>query len=700
MSKKLRNKKLEKPVGRGNQPKPVFLVLADCVNDFMREKKIYNIIKKRRRDLYPYKNIGVFRSKFCNPDGSVFSVISKYFQSVDFPNFRFLANCLSRFKPSEFASFASKMNLVAKNHLSKFYHPSDWIKLVDLGVLVGYPKTEDRVFKDDSVRSWLCDPMPDIALDVGRLKDLIHKCLGGVTRNESGFQNFKDFLLARYTWMNDGACKYSVLKKNGSKVRTKKGAALSLSDRELLRAVSFHTIKNEGLRTFVKTDEKGLKGRFVVNAAFGHYVRSKFFIDYIIDNTHSKHPSLTLYSKEDINFKIMRSLKKYFHIPLDFEAFDHWIHSAFFEAFHLWCSEHLTGDFKEQEAFCHSLFGVMNVYDEKGVRVGVWKKGVPSGLYATAFLDSLFNLVAQLYIEDESGGKYRSLAAQGDDGDLECSVPPSLDEIAVIVEKIGMKVNVQKNWHTVGMTEFLKQVITEDNVFQYPSRSFASLAWAFPASFQNTVPVDKLVNLASLWKEFADRSGWWDEDVVVDDLFAGVKHTLRWGKQKIRAWLHTPSAVGGFALYPLALNYRFSWKPKILKNVFSGLRFKRFPHIQVDIVSSVFSTVFSKFKINTEYVPIPSLKMIAKKEAPTWDDYIEYTRATFDLKNKFGVTFPRTHQMSDILIRRIGYSDLFIKRLFGTFQYRGWSDTYFERINFANKYMDGRLLMKAPQLWK
>lgn len=653
------------------------------------------------------QNLGIYRSKKLCGDGNVFLVFCNYFSNLSNRLLYFIKNllCLNN---HEAATFCSDLNFYLKNIISKKFPVQEWINYVDVQTLFGYPKRYFRYFKegeDVTLKNWLLEEK-NIVLERKEILNVFTDILGSVSPPDQTEElKFSTWITMRQNWINDGAAKYSRLTVNGKKIRTKKGVGLSLTDDDLLKLVEPEIYTNDGLKVFVKDDEKGLKGRFVVNASFGFYLKQKFLIDHIIKNCLGKDKRLAMFGKSDQRIaETMYSLSKFTHIPLDFSSFDQTVVFTWFEAFDDWCDLHLTGDFKQIATELKENRTKMKVFNSEGDFIGFWKNGLPSGLYATAFFGSLINLASQVLVSKWSGGLYEPFAAQGDDGDIiyKGSNNPSMAYLSSLYEKMGLVVNPQKNWITPGLTEFLKCVVTPYNVYQYPIRVFSSLAWNYPGSYESTVGSEKLINLATLWKDFFDRLGRNDENLMIDDIFEGTFSKLKWSKKTISEWLHTHPILGGFGLWPLRFNFRFKWKSEQVKYDMKGLLFKRFVYRMVDTIKpKKIEIKTAVLKLNSEQHSLIPLSTLTHNQPATWEQYIEYQRYVAGLPNFFSVKNTAAKQSSDIPVRIFGYSDTFIKYKLGVFKFSGLTSNVMRYFSALVKFIDfGLMWQSAPQCWK
>jgi len=605
------------------------------------------------------------RAKTVNTTGNIFNIYLDYFTRCNFQNARRLALIFSRLEPKEMAKLVSALNTYIKKEMSRIYPPNIWMKAIDLGNLVGFPKAKDRVFKDD-VHRWLTEPGPECSFTVDQIYAEMCTILGPQTGTGGNkYHTLDAFTKARYTWANSGASKYSELEYKNERIKTKLGSALSLTDKQLARLVSREGILADGLRAFVKPDEKGVKGRNIVNAPIGMYIRQKYLLESLLDGHLSISKQLTMFtSAEDKIQTIQRDIDLRYHIPIDFESFDYNVSFKFWEAWNRLLMDRLDEEGRQCQTILHSLFGNIDVYDADGIKTGKWEKGMPSGLYVTSFCGSLFNLVTQRLVEKISNGKYKAGLAQGDDGDMTTEDTPDLAELARYVSYAGMVVNIQKNWYTFGITEFLKQVVTKSAVYQYPARAYSSLVWAYP-DFRNIDVEKKLVSLATIWKEFMDRMGITSEGEMIKDIHAAILHKLKWTKSRVRNWLHTPTQLGGFGLIPLEFTHKYTFKFEQLKLAYKHKRYRRYPTFENVFRDAEVAKFDPHKRIMTLRQHQLSIETIFGKTDITFEQYIEYMRWEMNLPSTIQYPFSKIKASSSLLFRKFGWSDTFVNNYFG-----------------------------------
>lgn len=652
------------------------------------------------QDPYNWDLIGVPRAKTFNkwekgiPMGVVFEAA---FTLCDFRMPKRIIRLLERLKPKDLSSLSSYLNTYTKNALSKIYPVQDWIKLVDWGGLVGYPSVKDRTYKDD-VAKWLIKPGLAMELKDSYLDRLIDRVLGEVVNKP--WPKFTDWLYKRWTWVTDGASKYSTIEVEGERMKTKLGAALSLSDKELYQAVSKEAIMRDGLRAFVKPDEPGIKGRYIINAPFGLFVKWKYILDYLIACTPLKSPLLAQFrTAQERILTIMTSIASGVqHIPVDVESFDYNIHKRLWDVLHRYLKRKLPDTMQWLVLELSEYVGTLPVFDQNGKLIGVWKKGMPSGLFITMFMDSVWNLMAQFHVAEVLPDIIPGFA-QGDDGDLEEEKDVDMELVKDAYLDIGMFVHPGKNWKTQGVTEFLKTIITKSEVFQYPMRAIRSLLWAFP-DFRNNTIAAKLQTLAVVWKEVIDRVGYskFLYDSMIKDIHAGVLDKLKWSQQKVKLWLHGLPALGGFGLVPVQFDYYFKIDSKRERMQVKGLRFRNYPLLKEIVTGIRMIRVDKRRLLYLSKVKTYSMFDIFG-EWPTWPQYIQYLRYTAGLSSTIDRPLPNKDSIDKTPFRYFGWSDIYTKHVLGEVLFKGLT------VELHKIYQNWHMLLVNPeifgrQLWK
>jgi len=592
-------------------------------------------------------------------------IYHEYFADICGIRPKTIGRIINRFSASELSKFNSFINTEFK--LNSRYLTQDWICYIDLGTLIGYPKLSARTFKDNPTH-WLVSGVEFPNINVSEIESKIAILLGQPFISE--FPTYYNWVNMRWTWQNNGSSKHTNMVINGDKVKTKFASALSLTIKQLLDISSLKKILAEGLRFFVKPDEKGTKGRYVCNAPLGLYLVQKYLIDKLLAYCKGLDARFGQYQQPMAKVQnIMDMLKRGIGvIPLDFDAFDYHIAPELWVAFFNVLKQWLPDDVELIEIWRVCLNNI-NVYDVDGKLLGKWTHGMPSGFYATAFCDTLFNLVATSFLDQS---KYRSVIGQGDDSCIATRLEePNLNSMSETLENTtGMKANKTKNWFNPNETEILKMIVTKDEVFQYPARAYSSLIWKYP-NFENNDPVAKLQELSSTWKEYVDRvlpfiSG---TRALIKRMYADITNfcsiKFQWTKNMTHTWLHTPNIFGGFGLTPNIMTVTF--KPRYEHSVtkIKGLikEAKTYPMIV---------NYFKFWKINTIVKHARFASVIAGQSLveythtlwPTFSQWLEYVKAT-SAKFYIGIKHVPPPATDILPFRIFGMSDVAVGQLYG-----------------------------------
>jgi len=685
---------------------PIYLAVVYYIRGYLDLTFKNNFHRKvlRRKD-YEWKFIGDVRSTQIN-DGTLRSVLRNYFELINRSrnvsySSNSLCNLLARLKPTEFAKVTSALNNYVKGSLLRVYPVENCINFIDLQTLVGYPKSSDRVFKND-IPGWLVDKDNEydrVVYNKVEINSIFSELFGVTIPGNFDYKNFTEYLLARGTWINSGSSKYSKLtvleKDKYEKLKTKLGVALTLSDRELLKLCDVKQILREGFHAFVKSDEKGVKGRYIINVPFGLYVLQKYVIDKFLFLKPQYSEILGLVSSGNKVINLIRQERGGYFIPLDFDSFDHHVS---FELYYLFY-DYLELTMPEEKNIinmlrkCHTK---MPVFDVDGIKLGYWSKGVPSGMYMTAFFDTLVNIVYSKLV-----GKMlpvKVLYARGDDSVLYDKNNVNLTLLSEAYKNVGAKVNVEKNWKSATEFEILKMMCTYTEVFQYPARAFASVAWSYPDYRNNTIS-NKLNTIVSVWKEFADRilmDADEFEKLVIREFNLAFRNRVVYKSliqkqfkqnQFFKIWLHTPNQFGGFGLIPLSVDYQFKVKQKTI-NLKSNSKYP-YPIIKSIVYSIDMDNNNAEKKINTMFHLDLTLRDIAGLDKPiTWQVYLRFFNI---LRNNFLLASDKQFRVrmdssSTVIFRMIGLSDSFVDSLYRV-QFKGISQQYVVLLNYVLRRM-------------
>jgi hypothetical protein len=422
---------------------------------------------------------------------------------------------------------------------------TDFANLVDMATIAGYPRMEDREFKDDP-QLWLSSDSPSSYSQEWWKDQFIQTFYEFSTVKTTSVLSLAEFVKARWMWSTGGATKYSLLTKDGEQVRTKFGAAVSLSDSQLLDMV-FRPYETAGynpdIGVFIKPDEKGYKRRLIANVPLGQYILAAY-IRYVLEMFLPHNSPLM---KSDLGLPEVSTIITHlnqdntYSLPLDESAYDYHVTRSSWLGF----IEFLLQVFPGNDGMMRFSEYFHRAKWYFGKESGSWKAGMPSGLALTSFLNSWMNYIKQKTIVPGVVNW-----ASGDDALAILKYDPDLVTIENAYGKFGAEVNSVKNWKAKTKCEYLKNLFHRGGTLGYPARIYASLIWA--GVDRAFLPQAKMYELTELWKTFYDRLNQpMDEDVVARDLARAVSQKLTgFSKATALKWLHSPKVRGGFGRLP------------------------------------------------------------------------------------------------------------------------------------------------------
>lgn len=431
---------------------------------------------------------------------------------------------------------------------------------IDLSYLAGYPKMEDREMVDDPFL-WLSTDVSSQYSASWWQEQFSNTFYESVVNTPAHLMSLEIFTVRRWLWTTDGATSFSKLYLGDEKVKTKFGAALSLSDDELLSLISFDKDR-DSIKIFIKPDEAGYKRRLIANVPLGAYIVASY-VRYIIESYVGKSPTFLQLEVTPVDAMSVVQLirERHMAMPLDESGYDYHVSRESWLGFF----EFLKVNFPNNsgviylEKYFHSVSWVDPMTAEKGR----WTSGMPSGLALTSFLNSWMNFIKQREITPGDLGW-----AAGDDVLTFPYDYKSLPRVEADYAMFGSAVNSMKNWQSWSWAEYLKVLYNEHGSIGYPARVFGSLMWT--GSQRTFLPADRLAELAELFKQFFDRLGlrMTKPEIVkyiASDLARAVSQKVEgFGTQEATDWLFAARANGGFGCLPYN-NWVFDWKTTIME---------------------------------------------------------------------------------------------------------------------------------------
>lgn len=421
---------------------------------------------------------------------------------------------------------------------------------MDLQTLAGYVPMKYRKMSDDPV-AWLTNDV-DSLYDRDWWADAFARTFkSNFNEPKTSFLTMEEFIHSPWLWATEGATAYSKATLDGETVRTKFGAAISLTADDLMSMVY---TPDEGdydrrIGVFIKPDEIGYKRRLIANVPLGQYILAAY-IRYVLEYFNGLNPTYMKLSPSIVEkLTVVGYLRQSVNMtPVDESAYDYHFTRSTWLGFIQFIKTVVPED--ASSLFCQMF---ENTDWVQGQETGQWRKGMPSGLALTSYLNSWVNYIKQTTI---APGLINWAA-----GDDSLIVGPDLDltELSESYSKFGADVNAYKNWKSRKYAEYLKNVYYTQGVTGYPARIFASLTWQ-GAEFA-VEPNSKLSELAELWKQLFDRFQLrFEENIVARDLARAVSKKINnFNKDTARKYLHSPKAYGGFGFLPYN-DIIFDWK--------------------------------------------------------------------------------------------------------------------------------------------
>lgn len=449
--------------------------------------------------------------------------------------------------------------------------PLEWRYYVDIQTMAGYPDPKLREMADDPVL-WLSSPVVS-QYSKEWWEDMFRKTFSfSVKKTPISLLTLEEFALARWLWVTPGSSTFSELLLGDKVVRTKLGAAVSLTDEQILghvRAVR-DPPREEEIGVFMKPDEKGYKRRLIANVPLGGYIVAAY-IRYVITQYTGDSPSFSKLSVSlDDQIDVVELLRDgRLAMPLDESGFEYHVSRESWLGFFAFAKP-LVGD---AISYLEDYFDKAHWYWED--QRGRWVSGMPSGLALTSFLNSWMNFIKQTAMLNGDLNW-----AAGDDVLVFPHEPTNLTAVAAKYAEFGSEVNATKNWLSYTVAEYLKVLYYGGGSTGYPARLYSSLIWGLDVRFSR--PDVRLGELAELFKQFYDRVGVpMDVNTVSADLSRAMSQKLSgFSAAEAKLWLHSPKLHGGFGRLPNVM-YSFTWDVVVVrKDVYVNARI-RMPSVPV-----------------------------------------------------------------------------------------------------------------------
>lgn len=455
--------------------------------------------------------------------------------------------------------FFDKLKQLLHANIDKL--PPECRYFFDIPTIAGYPKMENRLFNDDPVK-WLSESSIT-TYDATWWSKAFKVTFGqAIVQSPTHLLTLHEYAHNRWLWVTDGATRFSKLTVDGETVKTKFGAAVSLTDSEIDQLLDDAIDAKQNITSligiFIKPDEKGYKRRLIANVPLGGYIIASY-IRYLIESFVGSNPLFTKLSPTtDEIIDVADIIKtKRLALPLDESAYDYNVtRESWFGFIHFLDQTFVmnTGVRYFRKYFEHAFW---EFEDQKGK----WVAGMPSGLALTSFLNSWMNYIKQGTIVPG----IINWAAGDDVLSFPYDQNVDMNEISQRYSAFGAVANPIKNWKSYRYAEYLKRFYSANGTSGYPARVWSSLMWAGTERF--FLPSDRLPELFELFKQFFDRIGIkMDQRYVAKDLSRAISNKIP-GFNHIQAlkWLHAPRVHGGAGCLPYN-NCTFTWEVEHIRN--------------------------------------------------------------------------------------------------------------------------------------
>lgn len=440
-------------------------------------------------------------------------------------------------------------------HQNITHLPPECRYFFDIPTIAGYPSMKDRLLTDNP-HEWLSNPSQTIYTSQWWTNAFLKTFGQAIIKEPEYILTLNEFAHNRWLWVTDGATRFSKLEVDGETLKTKLGAAVSLTDQELDKLIEEAIERPNSLASvigvFIKPDEKGYKRRLIANVPLGGYIIAAY-IRYLIESFVGSTPLFMKLSPTiDEMINVIDILKtKRLALPLDESAYDYNVTRESWEGFFGFL-HHIFPHNKGVKYFKKYFDVAFWQFDNEK---GKWLAGMPSGLALTSFLNSWMNYIKQGTITPG----LINWAAGDDVLTFPYNEEVSLEAISEDYAKFGAVANPIKNWKSTRYAEYLKRFYSSTGTSGYPARIWSSLIWAGNERFY--LPSDRLPEITELFKQFFDRIGLpLNEKYVAADLSRAISNKIDGFDTNLAIkWLHSPRVHGGFGCLPYN-SLTFTWE--------------------------------------------------------------------------------------------------------------------------------------------
>jgi hypothetical protein len=461
----------------------------------------------------------------------------------------------------------------------------EWKWFINLETLGGYKAAVPMAAFEKDLREWATGPMVHRAIDeagewsedefLKLLSDGVDDFFGNATNvpraNETGL-TIDEY--ARYPghWAKSGSStdrtrpSYVYDDKVAKVKRTKWATALGRDPnwvRQILRDQDPSRLRQQNRA--IQKRETG-KVRAVVNSDLPFYIR----MDYVgrwFESAMSGSTISTLFMSNSQTIDMWERLAfstrdKSIKVPLDQSHFDYQQYKAMFRVAIAGMRKFMIAQAKPSllpdllhvlrsiEITLIEVPGVLTI-PETNIRILI-EKGVMSGWRWTALIDTLFNW-AEMFVARRCCTRMGipdpviSLIAQGDDDQVQCRSYGGALALVRVYALMGFEVNPGKFFMSTDRDEYLRQVVTRDEVCGYPARALNALLWRNPVSSDPMSGVFRLTEQLKSWNILLSRGA--DVRNTIPLMVRDLGQGNGLSRTEVISILRTPAAVGGLGFF-------------------------------------------------------------------------------------------------------------------------------------------------------
>lgn len=238
--------------------------------------------------------------------------------------------------------------------------------------------------------------------------------------------------------------------------------------------------------------------------------------------------------------------------PFDASSFDHTIGKNEIDACYDFCATILKKCGVHKDVTHLLEINRQQYFNLRVVGYGTLQHGMPSGLRWTALFDTLVNLGRASVTQDISrllGGDDRWFKiCQGDDALIVCKHPREYFLYNCMIDAIGVGSNPHKNYLCVNNYEYLRKHHTSMGPSGYLARKVPGMLYRNPMSYGVQPWFQVFREAESQLGVILSRGG--NCDVMRAGLHEWASSEVG-SESDLSIWLHSPTNVGGFGMYPL-----------------------------------------------------------------------------------------------------------------------------------------------------